>query len=172
MKYSAYRSSIKDGDIIALSHYKWASWYDIQVQAVRVFTQSEYSHVGIAWWANGRLFIIESVTPVVRIVPVSTLAEEGFYHVPLGVETSDAEIDFALSKVGIAEYSKIEAILSRLNKITIGVNSRWSCAEFTIACRSLSGVDLGSLATPSAVVRAAQNLGSPVYFVSSDGMKK
>ncbi|MES2262079.1 MAG: hypothetical protein V4724_26460 [Pseudomonadota bacterium] len=166
--YSDYRSRIKSGDLIALTHYKWTSWYDLQVQAVRVFTQSEYSHVGIAWEIGGRLFLIESVAPFVRITPMSQLARDGFYHVPLDVPISDAELEFALAEVGTGAYSKWESVLAKLRRLPIGANHAWSCAEFTIWCRALSGVHLGDVATPSAVVRSAQDQGRPVYFVGGE----
>jgi hypothetical protein len=57
MKYEAAREKVKSGDLLAWSHRGWRSWYDIQIQLVRFFTQSEYSHVGIAWVVGGRVHI-------------------------------------------------------------------------------------------------------------------
>lgn len=166
MDYTTVRGKIQSGDLIALSHYKWASWYDLQVQAVRIGTQSEYSHVGMAWVVGDRVFVIESVTPVIRMVPLSLLAADGFYWSPLGADISEPELAFALSKIGGGRYSKLQAVLAQLRRLRIGVDDLWECAEFVIVCRRLSGVDLGDKATPSAVVRAAQDLGAPVYFIN------
>ncbi len=165
MDYETARPLIKSGDLIALSHYKWASWYDLQVQIVRFSTQSEYSHVGMAWVIGGRVFLVESVTPVIRMVPLSMMAKDGFYWAPLGKDISDPELEFALSKIGNGRYSKLEAVLAQVTGIQIGADDLWECAEFIIAARRLSGVDLGDKATPSAVVRAAQDLGAAVAFV-------
>ena len=74
-KYSEYRDQIKSGDLLAWSHRGFRSWHDFKVQAVRLFTQSEYSHVGIAWVVGGRVFVIEAVEPRVRIFPLSKLGE-------------------------------------------------------------------------------------------------
>ncbi len=165
MDYATARSQIKSGDLIALSHYKWASWYDLQVQFVRFGTQSEYSHVAMAWVVGGRVFVIESVEPVVRLVPLSLMVEEGFYWAPMGVDISPAELEFVLSKVGSAQYSKLEAVMAQLRKLEIGKDDLWECAEFIIVARRLSGAALGDKATPSAVMRAVQDRGSPIYFV-------
>ncbi len=165
MDYATARSQIKSGDLIALSHYKFASYYDLQVQAVRFFTQSEYSHAAMAWVIGGRVWVIESVVPVVRMVPLSLMAEEGFYWAPLGVDISDPELEFALSKIGVGKYSKLQAVMAQLRQLKVGADDQWECAEFVITARKLSGVNLGDKATPSAVVRAAQDLGAPVYFV-------
>lgn len=164
MLYPQLREKIKTGDLIALSHYSWASWYDLQVQAVRTFTQSEYSHVALAVvWAD-RVWIVESVVPLIRLVPLSHFAEEGFYHVALP-EMQDQELNFALEKVGAksSRYSKLQAILGQLKALNIGEDGFWQCAEFVIACRRLSGIDLGDKATPSAVVQAALGYGSLSY---------
>lgn len=165
MNYSEARPQIRSGDLIVLSHYKWASWYDLQVQAVRFGTQSEYSHIGIAWVIGGRVFVVESVTPVIRMVPLSLMVDEGFYWIPLDADIADAELEFALSKIGTGRYSKLQAIMAQLRTLKIGADNLWECAEFVIMARKLSGVDLGDKATPSAVVRAAQDRGAPVYFV-------
>lgn len=165
MDYATVRSRIQSGDLIALSHYKWASWYDLQVQVVRFGTQSEYSHVAMAWVVGGRVFIIESVTPVIRLVPLSLMVAEGFYWAPLGADISAPEMEFALSKIGVGKYSKLQAVLAQLRGLKIGADDLWECAEFVMTSRKLSGVLLGDKATPSAVIRAAQDLGAPVYFI-------
>lgn len=167
MDYATVRGKIQSGDLIALTHTKFGSWYDMQVQAVRFGTQSEYSHVGMAWVIGDRVFVIESVTPVIRLVPLSLMAEDGFYWAPLGKAISQEELEFALSKVGLGKYSKWQAVMAQLRRLHIGEDNLWECAEFVITCRRLSGVDLGDKATPSAVVRAAQDRGAPVYFIKS-----
>lgn len=168
MKYSEARDTIKSGDLIFLTHRKWSSWYDIKVQLVRFFTASEYCHAAIAWCIGGRVFIIESVVPLVRIVPLSTLADDGFYFAPSKISMSSAEMEFALSKVGTGKYSQIRAVLAQLIGIKIGDGQFLECAEFVIACRRLSGADLGDKATPSAVAQAALISGSAINFVSKD----
>jgi hypothetical protein len=165
MNYADARSQLKSGDVVALSHKEWTSWYDIQIQAVRFFTQSEYSHVGIVWMFAGRAFLIESVEPVVRIYPISHLVDKGFYLIPTDVPMSDAELEFLMSKVGISKYSKWEAILAYFGELNLGKDDFFECAELVIVARAHSGADLGSIATPSGVVQHLLETGHNLTFV-------
>jgi hypothetical protein len=165
MDYAEARSKIKTGDLVALTHSAWASLYDLQVQAVRIGTQSEYCHVCVAWVIGGRVFVIESVEPVVRIFPMSNFEDHGFYWIPTDVPMSSEELEFGLARVGLGKYSKVQAVEGQLNILRIGEDELWMCAELTIAMRRLSGLDLGPKATPAAVVKRAQELGYPTFFV-------
>lgn len=167
LNYRDIRSSIKDGDLLAWSHYDWGSWYDLQVQAVRFGTRSEFCHVGIAHLHGGRVWVIESVQPVVRMVPLSNLLKDGAFWVPLNQPICTDELEFLLSRVGLGQYSKAQAVKAQLNALEIGVDDEWQCAELTIASRRLSGVDLGHKATPSEVVRAAMRVG-PLYAIEKN----
>ncbi len=163
--YSNYRNKIKSGDMIAFTHKEWDSLYDLQVQTVRFFTQSEWSHVALVWRVSGRVFLIESVQPFIRIVPLSQFAEKGFAHIPLKTAMSNKELEFALSQVATGKYSKWQAIKAFFKALKIGIDSIWSCAEFIISCRKLSGLDLGTEATPSAVVQNALEKGFELVYV-------
>lgn len=168
MNYEDIRPRIKSGDLIALSHDAWCSLYDIQVQAVRLFTQSEYSHVCVAWVFGGRVFVIESVEPKVRIMPLSNMLDIGFYWIPTDVPMTDRELEFSMSKVGLGSYSKIQAIAAQLDMLEIGADNEWECAELTIMQRRQSGLDLGPKATPSEVVQKALELGYSLHFVNRE----
>lgn len=165
MNYADIRDSIRSGDLIALTHEAWNSLYNLQVQVVRITTESEYCHVCVAWVFAGRVFVIESVSPKIRIFPLSNLQDHGFYWIPTDVPMSDAELEFGMSRVGLGEYSKVQAIEGQLNMLTIGEDELWMCAELTIAMRRLSGLDLGPKATPAAVVKKAQERGYATRFV-------
>lgn len=165
MNYDDVRDRIKSGDIIALSHYDWETLYDLQVQAVRLFTQSEFSHVGVAIVFGGRVWMAESVTPVVRLVPLSNFVKDSFYWIPTKTEMTEVELEFLLSKVGIAKYSKWQAILAYLKKLKIGEDELFECAEYVICARRLSRMNLGDVATPSAVVKEALEQSLPLYYV-------
>jgi len=159
MQYHEARPLIRSGDVLAWTHRGWASWYDLQVQAVRLFTRSEYSHVAIAWAEGGRVWVIESVTPKIRIVPLSNLiGKDGVYWLPTRKPSNAAEVEFSLSRVGTGEYSKWQAMLAFIKKLRLGRDNFWECAEFVIAARRFSGVNLGPVATPSAVVRQCQEV--------------
>lgn len=163
--YSNVRDRIKSGDVLALTHKAWGTLYDLQIQIVRFFTQSEYAHVGLIWEVGGRLFVIESVEPLVRIVPLSHFADEGFYWISMREPIDQAELEFALAKVGVARYSKWQAILAFLRRLKIGADNLESCTEFLIQCRRLSGLDMGQVATPTALVEHLLALGRPVRWV-------
>jgi hypothetical protein len=165
MRYNEARPLIRSGDVIATTHKDWNSLYDLMVMAVRVGTMSEFCHVGLVWEVGGRLFVIEAVTPKVRLVPLSHFAPAGFYWLPLDTPISDPELEHAMSKVGVAEYSRWQAILGGLKRLSIGTDDSAQCAEFVIECRRLSGVDLGDVATPAEVVEAALARGAPMRLV-------
>lgn len=164
-EYEAYRKNIKSGDLIAISHDGWKSVNDFLCQVVRFGQRSEYCHVGLLWKVSGRVFVIESVKPVVRITPLSHFAKTGFYHIPLKKSLSSQELEFALSQVGVGEYSNWQALQAFFKNLNIGEDSLWECAELVVACRRLSGVDLGSIATPSEVVKSALEQGFEIHYV-------
>ena len=152
MKYSQQRDYIHSGHLLAWTHRSWKSWYDIKVQIVRFFTQSEYSHVGVAWRIGGRLFVIEAVVPQVRIYPLSRLGS--FYHIPVAAHWTPEVTEFALQQVG-KPYSQWKAIKSFFGPVK--QDSYTECAETAIVILASAGVNLGVLATPTAVVREALN---------------
>jgi hypothetical protein len=157
VKYADARSKIKSGDVLAWSHLGWGSWYAIQIQLVRIFTRSEYSHVGIAWCVGERVFVLEAVTAGVRIFPLSKSLP--FFLLPWRRLTDD-QLVFALDKIA-QRYSKIEAI-----KAFFGVNDKtdleWQCAEYVA-----SVLGLPCEATPSAVVGYLLENDSSVSEVSA-----
>ena len=165
MKYSECRDEIVSGDLIIFSHYKWATWKDIQVQTIRIFSSTEYTHVGVAIVFGGRVWLAESVNPTVRLVPLSNVAKEGFYVIPTRHPVTDEEMEFLLSKVGVAHYSKWQAVLAYLNKLKIGVDDLYECAEYAICARKLSGWHLGERAVPAAVVKEALKQGFRMYYI-------
>lgn len=156
MKYSEIRDSIKSGDILAWTHrFKW-TWYDIKCYAVRIFTVSEYSHVGIAVVQNGRVWVLEAVTPTVRLVPLS--GEIPCYIVG-GTGLTEAQLLKGMALVGKAKYSQLEAI-----KAFFGLNSvendKWECGELVNYV-----LDLEGQAVPSKIVESMLDKGSTITKV-------
>ena len=82
MIYKQARPMIRSGDVLAWSHRGIRSWHDLKIWLVRMFTRSEYSHVGTAWVVGNRVFVIEAVMPKVRIYPLSKLGD--FYWLQMG----------------------------------------------------------------------------------------
>jgi hypothetical protein len=159
MDYATARPHIKSGDLLAFSHVGWGSWYAWKIQIVRMMTRSEFSHVAIAWVIGGRVFALEAVIPLVRIYPLSKLGD--FYHLPLNTHWNWAE-EFAMAHVG-TPYSQLKAIRAFFKPVLHdGVTE---CAEYASDVLLMAGVDLGPIATPTAVVRAAQMQGSPCKLI-------
>jgi hypothetical protein len=151
MHYADARESIRSGDLLVWTHRSWGSWYDIQIQAVRIFTESEYSHVGVAWAIGGRVLVLEAVGAGVRIFPLSRLLPA--YWVSIGRWNADAEA-FALAHMG-ERYSKLEAILGFFRALRARPNGSWQCAKFAWLVLAHAGVRLGLTLTPSSLVQEA-----------------
>lgn len=158
MKYADARARIKSGDVVAFTHRKLSTFYDFQVWMVRWATASKYCHVGLAFEYGGRLWLLEAVTPTVRMVPLSHFAAEGFDVVSLNAPMSDREVRAALAEVGVSAYSKWQAVLAFFGRLKLGADNLTQCCEYVITKRRKSGVVLGDKAVPSAVVEAALDL--------------
>lgn len=169
MKYVEARPLIKSGDLLAFSHAIpwWKSWYDFKVAMVRMFTMSEYSHAAIAWCIGERVFVLEAVTPLVRIFPLSKCGD--FYWLP--IEAAKFEPDglaYALAHVG-EEYSQSQAAQAFFHLPSD--DDQWQCAEYARAVAMRSGFYLGPQATPNALVRFAMAAGSEAHLVINGEMK-
>lgn len=160
--YATYRSTIKSGDLLSWSHRGWGSWHDFKVQMVRFFTQSEYSHVGCAWVVGERVFVIEAVEPRARVFPLSKLGD--FYHNQMSINWSPDVEEAALETIG-EDYKQLNAIKAYFTQLADKDVSE--CAALYLHIAMTAGIFLGKKATPTAVVQAAQLLGSPTRFIKS-----
>ena len=167
MKYETEaREHIRSGDLLAWGHDRWGSWYDFKIQLVRMFTRSEYCHVGIAWVIAGRVFVLEAVSAGVRIFPLSRLLP--FYWIPLRAAWESEVEAWALRQLG-EPYSQWQAVLGGLGLLKPGEDRIWQCAEYAAEVARRAGVELGKDVTPTAVVRAAQRLpGTVTHLVEAD----
>lgn len=157
MNYATFRPSIRSGDVIAYTHKGVRSLYDLKVFLVRLFTQSEYVHVAIAWVVGERVFLLEAVATGVRIYPLSK--DLPFFHLT-GRGLTDAQLADALQHVG-DEYSFIECA-----KAYMGANNplddQWECAEYVA-----SVLGLECKATPAGVVEHMLARGSAMIEIRS-----
>lgn len=158
MRYQDARSSIRSGDLLAWSHVGWRSWHDIEVQAVRVFTRSEYAHVGIAWVIGGRVLVIEAVVPKVRIYQLSdkNLPAHWYYGEQRCEWTPEIE-EHALSIVG-EPYSKWEAVRGYFGKQSR--DGYWQCAEAASFIRERLVLSEPLYPTPTSIVEHTLALGA------------
>ena len=148
--------------MLAWSHREWKSWYDIKVQLVRFFTQSEYAHVAIAWVIGERVFVLEAVMPLVRIFPLSKLGD--FYWLPMGCAWSPKTEELALSAIG-DQYSQWDAIKAFFS--SPAADHTWECAEYVMQVLKNEDIELGTSAVPSDVVRAALMRGAQMAYVQA-----
>lgn len=166
MRYALEREAIRSGDLLAWTHRSWASWYDVQVQLVRLATRSEFCHVGVAWCVAGRVLVLEAVGAGVRIFPLSRLLP--VYHVPLGAPWLPEVEAWALAQVG-KPYSKWQAVLGHLGLLKAGQDDRWQCAEYAREIAVRLGVPMPGKVTPSSLVREAMGRGAPCRLLSEEG---
>lgn len=161
MHYSTYRQEIQSGDLLAWTSTSKQWPMALAEKIIRLFTLSEYCHVGIAWVIGDRVFVIEAVNPKVRIYPVSN--DLPCYHVPMFIPWTDALLSFLLEKVG-SEYSVVQAIQAYFGKPR--ADKQWQCAELVNTFYQKAGVTLGDAWTPSEVVNAALEHTSANNFAS------
>lgn len=167
MKYSEFRKHIRSGDLLAWSHRGWSSWYDIKIQAIRVFDRTEYTHVGMALVLGGRVWVVESVTPLPRLVPLSNLLS--CYHVDIpGFHFGQPDIEHALSYVGNDEYSysQIEAIKAFFGE-NDPENQKLECAEFVKMIWNRAGLVVPGRDVPSDLVRETLGLGGKLTLLEA-----
>lgn len=164
MQYVVARPRIYSGDLLAWSHHGWRSWYDIKIQLVRIFTRSEYCHVGIAWVVGGRVFVLEAVQSGVRIFPLSRLLP--FYWLSLRVKWELEVEAWALRQIG-EPYSTWQAILAGFGLLRAGEDAIWQCAEYAQEVLARAEFKLEGSATPSNLVRTAKARGAVEYYVEA-----
>jgi hypothetical protein len=169
MKYSEFKDVCQSGDIVAVSHQEWDTIADVESQIVRMATESEYSHVAVVWKdKSGEPHVIEAVVPKVSVSPLTKYLDHGFYHIATTDKPMSKEEEaYGMSHVG-DNYSKVQAVEGFFHMLDIAQDHRWQCSELTISMRRLSSLDLGSTATPAAVVQKALSKGYTLTFVERD----
>jgi hypothetical protein len=158
MTYRDFRPSIKSGDILAWTHKGIRSFRDFRIWLVRLFTQSEYVHVGVAWCVGERVFILEAVSTGVRIYPLSL--DLPCYHLT-GNDLTDEQLNKALAYAG-QPYSYLECMNAYFGNNNPNDN-KWECAEYVVSILGLS-----CTATPSAVVQHMLSNGSLMTEIPGD----
>ena len=129
MLYNDARQLIKNGDILACTGNELFS------KAIKFFTKSKYSHVGIAFWLKTiegfdyRLFILEAVDGAgVRIYPLSeALNEYGSGNIDLyKLKNLDGNLvlSYALDKIG-KDYVTFWQLFLIVSKITKYIRRLW-----------------------------------------------
>jgi hypothetical protein len=159
-------AEIRSGDLLAFGHEEWGSYYDVEVQLVRMTTRSEYAHVATAFVSGGMAWVLEAVRPAPRAVPLANLLP--FYWIPLNAPWRPATQAWALSMLGKKgeKYSKIEAIKGAFLDVEPGKDNNWQCAEWSWVIANMDNIDLGQEITPSGLVEAAHRI-APSYYIEA-----
>lgn len=154
MIYSQMRDTIKNGDLLV-----WDS-----MPIVNFFTQSSYSHVGIALWIGKRLFVLEADIPEVRLYPLSQKAS---FYIITGVapDWNEEVTDFALEFIG-NKYSIWDAIRSLF--VPLKVNGSWQCVEYAKFIYRKMGIELNDNYLPKEIVREFLTKGYNISYVIND----
>ncbi len=140
---------LKSGDILVWNDsFKGQSRYGA---LIRLFTASDFTHVGVAIKNDDGLFSAEANVPVIRTTKVD-LSDRLFY-IPTPIIHDNIGQSFIDDTQGL-RYSYLDAIRS-LFGIIDERNDKWQCAEYVLDYLKCYGHDLGRVYTPSRLVRAA-----------------
>ena len=148
MKLSDAR--IKSGDIIAFSHGDFQTIKGWQTEGVRFIERSTYSHVAVAVVKDGKVYIYQAIEPETVCVPLAGVGE--CFWLSCNFPWTQAAQDFAEARLGV-KYSKLDAMRNYL--LPVRPDDCQECAAFAIAIHHRNGVDLGDMARPDDVVKAA-----------------
>ncbi len=177
-KYATARPYITNGTPICFHSDK------ILGKLIQYFDGAYYNHVGIAWIANGRLFILDSNSPGVEPQFLSTRMNDysDFCILPLknSPELIQSKLDLIMDKsqlgikynylrlLQIAIYKKLNWDIKKLD----GGNNRAICSQFVQQYTNLFPINCYSkcmLMTPQDFVRFADP--SEVTVLFNDSVK-
>lgn len=128
MNYIDARPLIKTGDALFFSGGDWKSWHGIQIMLIRMFKPSKWSHVGIAWVANERIFIMEAVSSGIRLFPLSR--EIPFGWVPIPKVLSEKALNWAFAHIGVSYPNKIKMVANKLLGLHLDNGERMDCSDY------------------------------------------
>lgn len=154
MSYTRHRSSIKSGDLLAWSSQgDWRSRHGLETHLTRIGTESEWTHVGIAWVEHGRVWVIELTT--LGCAPRLLSDELPCAWLPAPRRLSDRALTYAFSRFGRLRYSRWQAVLGWLKRLTIGDDLAGQCSELVIEILRVDAMAPTDVATPAALIDGA-----------------
>ena len=157
--YREVRELFRDGDLLAFRGRSLVS------ATVRALTGSQYSHVGLAYLFEARVYCLEAVGSGVRLCLMSELARRyaggiDYVAVDAGDEARRQAVSFGFQQLGRSfDYLGLARFFVFL---TLGLrprarrDTRWFCAELVAEAYRRQGIRLTSdpscYATPRALV--------------------
>ena len=169
MKYSLERSRIKTGDALFFSGGNWKSWYGIQIMLVRMFKPSKFSHVGMAWVANNRVFIMEAVGSGVRLFPLSQDLPANYISRP--TELSEEALEYAFGKLGVKYPAKWKMFFNKGLGSKFDLDGRMDCSDFFLAILDSDNEVLQCAADPSSICDELMNRWGALISLEKDPIK-
>lgn len=142
---------VKSGDILVWNDsFKGQSRFGA---LIRIFTASDFTHVGIALRGEDGLYCAEANIPKIQVVKVSP--NNRLFYIPTPIHHDEVGQKFLDDTKGM-KYSYIDAVRA-LFGIVNREDERYQCAEYVVDYFREYGVDLGNVYTPSRVVKAAMH---------------
>lgn len=138
---------IETGDLLIFSD-DGDSWLSkIILYVVRLFTRSEYGHVGIAVKKDDKLFVFDASIPFIRLRPIEDTDSFYFVHMETPLDLTNMLHEY----LGL-KYSMSDAIRAYLG-LTTKTDGRYQCVELVKEIYNRNGlVFKESKLTPSAFV--------------------
>lgn len=150
---------IKSGDLIA-----WTSADSFYLKVVRLFTLSEYTHVGVAIVEeNGDIFVVEANRP--RVEKNKLNMRLPIYHIPMDIEMTPKAVELLHSYIG-KKYSVLQAALSYIN---VYINDdKWFCTELAYDFYNELGIPFKKRLTPTKFIKqAVSKYGKSLNYIES-----
>jgi len=153
--YTALRQEIRSGDLIAFRGNSWVS------QLIRHVTGGRHTHVGVAFWMRGRLFLLEAREGAgVQLRACSNVLP--FDWIKTDISWTEKAETFAFRELG-KSYSYLDAVRAGFGSRLKG--SGYICSEYAAEVQlRCGGVDPLSIpkAAPASLVDYWLNLGRPL----------
>ena len=149
-------SSFKSGDLIAKSGTSFLA------KVVRLFTLSDFSHVGIVIVEEDGVYVVEAARPEVRKTPIEEMIP--FYHIPMMIDRVDPVLKANLESHLGSKYSMFQAAIS-----FIGIHipdDKWYCTELAYDFYSRAGFHFKEKLTPTKFVREALNVHGILKYIA------
>lgn len=152
--YAEIRNQIKTGDMLLWRDSGEGSLRTrLERLAVKHGTASPYTHVGVAWAEYGRVWVMEMTTH--GCAPRLLSSCGNFDWAPSPSLLTIPALHYAFDSFGTLEYSKWQAFLGGLKRLTIGSDNLAQCAEYSIAIWRIAGIAPTDIATPAACADGA-----------------
>jgi len=168
VKYAEARSRIKTGDMLLWRDHNGGTVRSmVERWIVRHGTASPYTHVGVAWVDNGRVWVMDITTRGCAPRLLSTCLPFDWAAAPEPL-SADA-LAYAFSCFGQWTYSRWQAVMGAAKRLTIGVDTKGQCAEYTLAIYRANGNQPTAIATPGDCADGAMLVwGIPIFTITGE----